>query len=162
MDKQDTLVPCARQGEGGGMVLVNGRSRGHNYMHLTGSDRQRCIESYTAYTDRRAFEPGPYIWTLSKQAYTNRRKFDENILSSASNRIDLLSIFLANDVVRLAQLVNALTQVHVQSCSLEVQLHSRADSLTQASILPRSVRWVAALLIRCGCNIPGLALPLRV
>ena len=40
----------------------------------------------------------------------------------------------------LAQLVNAPTQMHVQSCTVEVQLHSRADSLTQASILPRSVK----------------------
>ena len=39
----------------------------------------------------------------------------------------------------LAQLVNAPTQMHVQLCTVEVQLHSRADSLTQASILPRSV-----------------------
>ena len=41
---------------------------------------------------------------------------------------------------RLAQLVNELTQVRVQSYSLEVQLHSQAESSTQASILPRSVK----------------------
>ena len=35
------------------------------------------------------------------------------------------------------QLVDAPTQAHVQSCTVEVQLLSRADSLTQASILPR-------------------------
>ena len=44
----------------------------------------------------------------------------------------------------LAQLVNAPTQVHVQSCSLEFHLHSQADSLTQASILTRSVKRVPA------------------
>ena len=40
----------------------------------------------------------------------------------------------------LGQLVNATTQMHVQSCTVEFQLHSRADSLTQASIPPRSVK----------------------
>ena len=44
----------------------------------------------------------------------------------------------------LAQLVNAPPQVHVQSCSLEVQLHSHAGSLTRASILLRSLKWVPA------------------
>ena len=40
----------------------------------------------------------------------------------------------------LAQLLNAPTQMHAQSCTVEIQLHSRADSLTRASILPRSVK----------------------
>ena len=57
---------------------------------------------------------------------------------------------------RLAQLVNELTQVRVQSYSLEVQLHSWADSLTQAS------SFQGRLVISCGCNVPGFALPLLV
>ena len=44
--------------------------------------------------------------------------------------------------------------MHVQSCSSEVQLRSRADSLTQVSILPRSLKWVAtfANLLRMWCS----------
>ena len=60
----------------------------------------------------------------------------------------------------LAQLVNALTQMHVQSSTVEVQIHSRADSLTQASILPRSVKWVATFTnsLRMKCSRPCSAL----
>ena len=56
---------------------------------------------------------------------------------------------------RLAQLVNAPTQVHVQSCNLEVQLHSRADNLIQASILPRWAQWVATFTnsLRMWCSM---------
>ena len=52
-----------------------------------------------------------------------------------------------------AQLVNVPTEVHAQSCSLEVNLHSQADSVTRASIFAKSVH----LLICCKCNVSGLA-----
>ena len=59
-----------------------------------------------------------------------------------------------------APLVNAPTQMHVQSCTVEVQLYSRADSLTQASILPRSGKWVATFTksLKMKCSRPCSAL----
>ena len=50
---------------------------------------------------------------------------------------------------QLAQLVNAPTRVHVQSYMFgAVQLHSRADSFTEVSILPRAVYEQQRLVIR--------------
>jgi hypothetical protein len=41
----------------------------------------------------------------------------------------------------LAQLVKAPTQVYVHACMFEgIQLHLQADSLTSASILPKSIK----------------------
>ena len=54
-------------------------------------------------------------------------------------RIQTIEPTLAQHTACLAQLA-APTQMHVQSCTVEVQLHSPADSLTQASIRPRSVK----------------------
>ena len=53
------------------------------------------------------------------------------------------------------------TCLFIHTC-LDVQPNSRADSLTPASFLSRSVNEQKRLVIRGGCNVPGLALPLRV
>lgn len=61
---------------------------------------------------------------------------------------------------RLAQLVNAPTEMRVQSCTVEVQLHSRIESLTHASILPTSEKWEATFTqyYRMKCSMPCSAL----
>ena len=64
----------------------------------------------------------------------------KQLFSKKSRPVDHILATQDSLSAQLAKLVNAPTQVHVQTCNSEVQLYSWADILTQASIIIRSVK----------------------